>query len=176
VNLRYALPLLVCLTPGCERPAEIYRPPAQRRPYEIAEPKRLGHFAAMSAENATDHILGGVLLPLHDNQWRWTLQEPVLRFTAPRANGLKFRLDYTVPELTFRDTGPVAIEVRIGACLLDTISVQKGGSASFEKPVPPECLTTARPVIVRLKVDKTWQGAQDRQPRGFVLTGAGFVE
>lgn len=176
MNSKRALLILACVLAGCERRAEIYRPPIQRSPYEVTESKTIGHYVTMSADNALDYIVSGVLPELHGNQWRWTLQEPVLRFQVPRTNGLKFHMDYTVPELTFRETGPVKIEIFIGACLLDTISLQKDAVTSYEKEVPPECLNVTRPVVVRMRVDKTWQGAGDRQPRGFILTGAGFVE
>lgn len=176
MNSKPALLICALLLAGCERRADIYRPPIQRSPYEVTEPQTAGHYVTMSAANAQDHIVSGILPELHDHRWRWTLQEPVLRFRVPRTNGLKFHMDFTVPELTFRETGPVKIEIFIGACLLDTISMQKDAVTSYEKQVPPECLTVSRPVVVRMRVDKTWQGADDRQPRGFILTGAGFVE
>jgi hypothetical protein len=161
---------------GCQRQPELYRPPIQRRPYEIVEPKSLGHYATMNAPNALDHVVSGVLPELHDGRWRWTLQEPVLQFRVPRTNGLKFQMEYTVPQVTFKETGPVKIEIVIGACALDVIDVQKDLVGTHDKEVPPSCLTVDRPVVVRMKVDKVWTGADDRQPRGFILTSAGFVE
>ncbi len=176
VRAGYVALLVLSALGGCQRQPELYRPPIQRRPYEIAEPKGLTHYVRMNSANALDHVVSGILPELHDNRWRWTLQEPVLQFKVPRAARLKFHMEYTVPQVTFKETGPVKIEIVIGPCTLDVIDVQKDLVGTYDKDVPPSCLTTDRPVVVRLRVDKVSTGADDRQPRGFILTSAGFVE
>ncbi len=142
----------------------------------IDENMPLRHYVQMSQRDALDHCTGDVISDLHDGTWRWTLQRPSLRFRLPKTQDLKFRVQLTVPEVTFEQTGPVKISIAIEDHPLETLSIEKPGETIFEKPVPPEWLTTKRPVQVQFEIDKLWVSPGDGVKRGFILTGAGFVE
>ncbi len=161
---------------GCVKYPEPYRPPIQRRPMEITETNKLGHFIYMNAPNATHHFVADVLVDLNDGNWRWTLKSPTLQFVLPSTQAMRLRADLTVAELTFEQTGPVKITVHVGGHLLDTIEFAKPGQRVWEKAVPAEWLTAGGPVLVRLEIDKLWTAPADGVKRGFILTSIGFVQ
>ncbi len=86
---------------NCGKPAEYYRPPEQRSPYELSDRKQLSHFIAVNAPNAPDHFVADVIPELNDGSWRWVLQRPTFQFRTPVNRGLKLRVDLTVPDITF---------------------------------------------------------------------------
>jgi len=89
---------------------------------------------------------------------------------------MRLRVDFTIPDITYQQTGPVKITVHVGGHLLDTIDCPKPGQRVWEKAVPPEWLSTDVPVLVRMEVDKIWTSPSDGAQRGFILTRIGFVQ
>lgn len=160
---------------GCVRYPEPYRPPMQRRPVEIGGHEKLSHFIAMNAPEAERHIVAGVL-GVNDGAWRWCLRRAVFQFVLPDNKHKRLLAELTVPEITFRQTGPVKITIRVGNHILDTLDFPKDEQRTFEKPVPPEWLTPAAPILVSLEIDKLWRSPGDGAERGFILTRLGFVE
>lgn len=160
---------------GCVRYPEPYRPPMQRRPVEIGGAERLSHFIAMNAPDAGRHIVEGVL-GLNDDTWRWCLRRAVFQFELPDNRHKRLLAELTVPELTFKQTGPVKITVSVGPRILETLDFPKHEQRTFEKPVPPEWITPGAPILVSLEIDKLWRSPDDGAERGFILTRLGFIE
>lgn len=173
-RLQLTLFLLALSTAACARYPEPYRPPQQRRPQGAGSAVGLAHAITMSAPGAENHFVSGVLPELHDNSWRWTLRHPVFRFQVPSTENLSLEADLTVPDVTFKQTGPVRITVWVEAHRLDVIEINKDQRLQYRKPVPASWLTTARPVEVAFDIDKLWRSGQET--RGFILTSLGFVE
>jgi len=168
--------VLLVTSAGCLKQPDVFAPPEQRNPTVLDENRKRLHFVPMSAEEAPEHFLNDILPDLHDGLWRWTLQRPTLEVRVPKRNGLKFRAQLTVPEITMEQTGPVTIGVYIDNRMLTERRVEKPGEVVIEQPVGPEWLTTARPVVIRMVIDKIWTSPLDGAQRGFILTGVGFVE
>ncbi|MBI5085862.1 MAG: hypothetical protein HZB13_14840 [Acidobacteria bacterium] len=175
--MKRAWPALCCmLLGGCVKYPEPYRPPERRQPLELREPVRLGHFTAMNSPHAPDHLVSDVLPELHDGAWRWTMQCPTFQFQLPVTRAMRLLADITVPDITFNQTGPVKITVHVSGHPLGTIEVLKPGQLQWEKDVPADWLITARPVLVRLAIDKMWTSPDDGTRRGFIITRLGFVQ
>jgi hypothetical protein len=113
---------------------------------------------------------------LNDGAWRWTHQSPTFQFELPTTQSLRLQAKIAVPEITFKDTGPVKVKVYIGSHLLDTIDFSKSEQRVWEKEVPADWLTTDRPVLVRMEADKLWKSPADGAERGFILNAVGFVQ
>jgi len=160
---------------GCARIPDSYAPPIQRKTPEEAA-AGLKHFVAMNMADAPDHIVEDVLPTVEAGGWRWTMQNPTLRLHVPTTRDLKLKVELTVPEITFKQTGPVQISFFVNGHLLATERYDKEGSKIFEKPVPPEWLSTGAPVMVRMEIDKMWVAPTDSVRRGFILTRLGFVQ
>ncbi|MBI5280694.1 MAG: hypothetical protein HY858_03350 [Candidatus Solibacter usitatus] len=175
--MRRAWPALCCLLLcGCVKYPEPYRPPEQRKPLELRDATRLGYFTAMNSPHAPEHFVSDVLPELHDGAWRWVMQCPTFQFQLPVTRSMRLLADITVPEITFKQTGPVQITVHVSGRLLGTIEVAKPGQLQWEKDVPEGWLTTERPVLVRMAIDKLWTSPEDGARRGFIITRLGFVQ
>lgn len=173
---RRLFPLAAALAAGCLKQPDKFSPPEQRNPQVLDENRPLLHYVPMSAEEAPGHILDDILPELHDGLWRWTLQRPTLEVRVPTTRGLKFRAQLTVPEITMEQTGPVTIQVFIDNRRLLERAIAQPGETVIEQPVPPDWLTTSRPIVIRFVIDKLWVSPVDGAKRGFILTGAGFVQ
>lgn len=161
---------------GCLKQPDKFAPPEQRDPQVLDEDRARLHYVPMGAEEAPAHLLTDIVPDLHDGQWRWTLQRPALEVRVPKTRGMKFRAQLTVPEITFEQTGPVTIEVFIDNRRLLERKVDKPGEVVIEQAVAEDWLTTKRPVVIRFVIDKMWTSPVDGVQRGFILTGAGFVQ
>ena len=160
---------------GCTKIPDSYAPPVQRQtPDEFAA--GLTHYISMNMPQAPDHIVTGVVPELQSNLYRWTLKNPTFRFRIPRTTGLRLQVDLTIPDETYRAKGPITIQFFVEDHLLDQRQYDKAGGAPFEKPVPAEWLTTDRPVVVRMEIDKIWKSPVDGAERGFIITKLGFIE
>ena len=170
-----ALPLAALLAlAACSPYPEPFHPPVQRQPLDIDAPARLRHFFAMSEPAASRQIVSGVLPELHDNSWRWTLQRPVFLFSIPTTEGLSLQADLTVPDVSFKQTGPVNITVWVETHQLDVIHFGKDAKILWRKPVPAAWLSTERPVQVTMEIDKMMRSGD--QAWGFIVTSIGFVQ
>lgn len=143
---------------------------------EISEANRLTHFIALNAPEAPEHFVSGIRPELNDGSWRWALKSATLQFQLPDTRGVKLRIDLTVPEVTFQQTGPVKIAVFVDGHELDTIDFPQPGPKLWEKPVPKEWLSTTHPVLVRLEIDKIYKSPTDGAERGYILSKIGFVQ
>jgi hypothetical protein len=167
---------LALLLGGCTRIETRYAPPIQRIPASEWAGARLKHYVSMDHPNAMDYVLEQVVPALESGGWRWTLQKPAFQFLLPTTESLKLRVDLTVPEITLQQTGPVTISFLVEDRLLDKATYAQPGNQRFLKPVPEDWLTTDRPVLVRLEIDKMWKSPADGIERGFIISGLGFVE
>jgi hypothetical protein len=168
-------PTILALTlAGCVRYPEPYAPPTQRLPLDVDAPERLKHFIAMSDPLAPRHIVSGVLPELHDDSWRWTLQNPVFRFHLPTTLGLTLQADLTVPDASFQQTGPVRITVWVETHQLAVIEFKKPDKILWRKEVPAAWLPTDQPVQVNMQIDKMMRSGD--KAWGFIVTSIGFTQ
>lgn len=166
--------LLVSLC-GCTKIPDSYAPPVQRHPVAGPDTSRLKHFIAMNDPAAEDHFLGGIG-PLESGAWRWTRQNPTLRFVVPTPNGLKFSADFSLSSDTMKETGPITITYFVNGRTLDTVRYEQPGGQHFEKAVPPEWLAGSEDVVVKLALDKVYVAPADGAQLGLTLVRAGFTE
>ena len=174
--VRFLLLWLALGLAGCTKIESVYAPPIQRISANDWPKGRLKYFITMDAHDAMDHVVEQVLPNLESGGWRWTMQRPTFRFMVPETKGMKLRVDLTVPELTFKQTGPVTISFYVQDHYLDKLTVTQSGDARFFKAVPAEWLGTEMPVVVRMEIDKMWTSPVDGIQRGFILTRLGFVQ
>jgi hypothetical protein len=170
--LPYSLLLLLA---GCSSAPDRYPPPAQRE-QAAEEAGTIRHFVAMNDPNAPAYFIRDISPGLEANSWRWTFRRPELRFFIETSQNLKFVMDLAVPELTFKQTGPVTLSVFINGQLLDRFPCPEPGQRQIEKKVPPEMLKAGAVNVVAIEPDKVWISKQDGAVLGFILSSAGFQE
>jgi len=175
VDRLHLLSPAVCLClAGCANIPDTYAPPVQRQPLTAPEPSPIGAFVKMSDANAEAHFVRDISRSLEGETWRWTGQRPELMFRLPSTGHLLFTADFSVPEVTFRQRGPVTISIYINNHLLDRSRYEKGGAFHLEKLVPSGWLRTDMNNFVRMEIDRLWVSPDDGARLGFILTSAGF--
>ena len=172
---RCSFALLLLLFSGCGRAPDIYAPPVQRQPLTGPE-AHLGSFIAMSDPLADAYIVRDISRTTEDRTWRWAYKHPELRFYLRSIANLKFVLDAGVPEPSFKDTGPVALTIRINDREFDRLRFNRPGNQHYEKPVPAEFLRAGSENFVAIEPDRLWVSRQDGAELGFVLVKAGFLK
>ncbi|MBI3473821.1 MAG: hypothetical protein HY013_20895 [Candidatus Solibacter usitatus] len=171
----FFLSFLLLILTGCANIPDSYAPPVQRKPLSPAEPRPFGHFVNMNDPNAEAYFIKDIAT-VAEGPWRWTGKRPELKFFLETVESLKFSLDYTIAEATFKSTGPVTISVFLNGKLLEKLRHATHGEQHFEKPAPPPLLRRNEVNQVALEVDKVWVSPTDGAQLGFILTRAGFVQ
>jgi hypothetical protein len=129
----------------------------------------------MNDPAAEDHFLNDIG-PLEAGAWRWTRQNPTLRYVVPVTKGLKFVADFSISSDTMKVTGPLTIAYFVNGHALDTVKYEQPGEQHFEKPVPAEWLSEGQDVVVKLALDKVYTAPGDGAKLGVTLVRAGFAE
>lgn len=160
---------------GCVNIPDTYAPPVQRHPVAGPDTSRLKHFIAMNDPAAEDHFLADIG-PLEGGAWRWTRQNPTLRFVLPATKGLKFVTDFSLSSDTMKVTGPITINYFVNGHPLDSVRYEKAGEQHFEKPVPAEWLNEGQDIVVKLALDKVYVAPGDGAKLGVTIVRAGFAE
>jgi len=135
----------------------------------------LGHFVYMSQADADAYIVGG-MREKSEGPWRWAHERPVLRFFLPEAGRLRFQMDFTLPDNTFHETGPITLTLALNGTAFDRVRCDKPGQQRYEHSVPPELVHANAVNQVALTPDKTAGRDLTGERLGFVLTSAGFAE
>ncbi|MFM2124485.1 MAG: hypothetical protein RL328_936, partial [Acidobacteriota bacterium] len=89
---------------------------------------------------------------------------------------INFVADFTVPEATFKTTGPVTIAFHVNGHTVETIRCAEPGARKLSKAVPPEWIVAGKENIVGAEIDKLWVSPDDGAQLGFILTQIGLTE
>lgn len=161
---------------GCTNAPDSYPPPIQWTPPTGQDQTGPGSFADMGDAGAGLYIVRGVSPKAEDAGWRWTYEHPELEFGLSTTENLKFVMDYAIPDVTFKQTGPATISLLVNGHLLERIHIDQPGQKHFEKPVPAEWLRTDTLTLVAVEIDKLYVSPRDGVKLGFILSRAGFVD
>jgi len=99
-----------------------------------------------------------------------------MRFYVGAASNLKFSLDFSIAESTFKETGPITLSFLINGHPLDKAAFARAGDHHYEKPVPGALLRAGGENIVEIEPDRVWTSKQDGARLSILLIRAGFVE
>ena len=163
------------LLSSCQNMPEPYAPPTQRQAFEDARPHKMSRIVAMGDEDSVSHIVSDIS-PGNPAPWRWTFQKPTVK-VVPRTNqGLRYVIDFSVPDVTFKVTGPVTMTFLVNDHVLDTVHYTASGEYHFEKAVPPEWVEALKDTTVAASIDKVWTAPADGAKLGFILTRIGLTQ
>ena len=162
------------LLSACQELPGPYAPPEQRQPFDHFTPYKISRMVDFSQGDANQYIVrdiwGG------DGPWRWTRKQPEVRLFMRTNQMLRYAIDFTIVEATFKDTGPVEVSFQVNGHELDRMKCDSQGSRHFEKPVPPEWIEPGKDALVGAEIDKVWYSPADRQALGFILTRIGLLQ
>jgi len=163
------------LLSSCQNMPEPYAPPVQRQPFEDARPHRMSRMVEMADADSVSHIVGDIS-PGNPAPWRWTFQKPTVK-VVPRTNqGLRYVIDFSLPEVTFKVTGPVKMTFLVNDHALDTVPYTASGEYHYEKAVPPDWVEPLKDTMLAASIDKVWVSPTDGAKLGFILTRIGLTQ
>ena len=167
------LALVVCA--GCAPAPDAFPPPPQRAPLTALPPTPFSYFLSMADPHAGAYLVQDVAAQ-GTGTWRWAFAHPVLRFWVPAFPRLRFVLDYSLPERTFRETGPVTLTIRVNGELLDRHRADVPGEQHYGREVPAGLIRPAAVNLVAIDPEPVWVSPSDHARLGFILSRAGFAE
>ena len=168
-----AFAALLCA--ACDRAPESFPPPVQRAALIVPPATGLGYFCDMRDPNSNAYVVSGIA-ERTEVPWRWAFEHPVLRFLVPETGHLHFTLDFSLPERTFRETGPVTLTFTINGKLFDRARFDIPGQLHYSHPVAPEFLKPRGENRVAIDPNPVWVSKADGGKLGFILSRAGFAE
>ena len=129
----------------------------------------------MRDPNSDAYVVSGIA-ERTEVPWRWTFEHPVLRFLVPETGRLRFTLDFSLPERTFRETGPVTLTFTINGRLFDRARFDTPGQLHYSHPVAPELLNLHGENRVAIDPNPVWVSKADGGKLGFIISRVGFAE
>ncbi|MGA3204211.1 MAG: hypothetical protein ABSF12_17105 [Bryobacteraceae bacterium] len=163
------------LLSSCQNMPEPYAPPVQRQPFEDARPHHMSRIVAMADADSPAHIVADIS-PGQPAQWRWTLQKPTVKVVARTNQGLRYVIDFSLPEVTFKVTGPVTMTFLVNDHALDSVRYTASGEYHYEKAVPPNWVEPLKDTMLAASIDKVWVAPTDGAKLGFILTRIGLTQ
>jgi hypothetical protein len=170
---RAALAGLLLSLCACQNMPEPYAPPVQRQPIEDYR-RRFVSVVNMADYFAPKHFVQDISEKLEAN-WRWCQQRPTVKILPYSNEDLKFTIDFTLPEVTFKDTGPITMSFYVDNHLVDRVRYDQFGGKHFEKPIPANWVTPEQETILAAEIDKMWVSKEDGKRFGFILTRIGLT-
>jgi hypothetical protein len=172
--MRIVVVLLALALSSCRSLPQEYPPPEQRPSFEGYR-LPAARIVNMDDPDAALHFVRDISPGLAAN-WRWTEQRPAVRIRVRAVENLKYTIDFTLPEATFKDTGPVTVTFTVNDHVLDHVRYAAAGSRHFEKAVPAEWIAINKDAIVGAEVDKPWISKEDGVHLGLILTRIGLTQ
>jgi hypothetical protein len=124
---------------------------------------------------AARHYLRDIEQGAEPTRWRWTAEKPVFLFYAPARAGVRFKMDFVIHSLTFKQTGPLRMTVRINGKELGRRLYTSPEDHTFEQAVPPEMLRADGVAMVETALDKYYIAPADGQKLGYLFVRGGFI-
>jgi hypothetical protein len=161
---------------GCGGGVLSYSPPAQRPALTGEDPEPgIGRFVRMGDRNAARYLVSGFRDAPPGSPDRWADQHARVRFFLLSVDRLKFTMEFALPEVTFKVTGPVTLSFTINGHALDTVRFDRPGQLEYTRAVPAATLRANQENTVEIDADKVWVSKEDGTRLAFVLGTAGFT-
>ena len=171
---RICLPLgiVVLLSMSCGRQPGAYAAPPQRSLDLGPDPGGELAFVKMDDPQASEFLVKDIS-PASDFR-RWAFIHPELRFRVRETGRLIFTTELTVPEVTYKVTGPVTVTYSVNGRALGTLRCDHAGDYKIEKPVPEGLVEPGKFISVTFEAHPRWVSPEDRAELSFLLRSAGF--
>jgi hypothetical protein len=135
----------------------------------------MSRIVAMIDGDSPPHIVEGIV-PGNPAPWRWANQKAIIK-VVPRTNqGLHYTIDFSLPQVTFKETGPVTMTFLVNDHVVDSVPYKVSGEYHFEKAIPAEWVDPLKETMLAASVDKVWVSPTDHAKLGFILTRIGLTQ
>jgi len=165
---------MLVLAASCGRRPDDFAPPRQRSLNLGNDPEGLEPFIRMDDPRVDAYIVRDI--STERGVFRWTFLNPELRLRVDDNKNLRFAMEFAIPEVTFKVTGPVTVSCAINGHPLTSMRCPHVGKFRMEEPVPAEWVEPRRPIHVTFHAEPRWVSPEDGQQLSFLLFNAGFVQ
>ena len=162
------------LTVSCGRQAGAFAVPPQRSLDLGHDPSDGLSFVTMD-DPQVDAYLVNDISPERGFR-RWALVRPELRFRLKEARHLIFAAEFTIPEVTYKVTGPVTVSYAVNGRTLGSLRCARAGDYRVAKPVPEGLVEPDKPIRVTFEANPRWISPEDGAQLSFLLRSAGFTQ
>jgi hypothetical protein len=131
-------------------------------------------FIDMADPDAASHFVKDIQGPPKDG-WVFTGPSPSLKILAVLTENLKLRVEFTLWDVAYQQTGPVQLRFRVNGFDLAMVRYDSPGHKIFEQSIPPEHLAIGEESTISITIDKPWVSPQNGAKYGFILQRIGFV-
>jgi hypothetical protein len=169
--MRFALLLLLAALAGCG-PALVPLP-EQQPAVQAEDPPDHRFFVRMVVPSADRRIvkeIGGTAA-----LFRWTGAEPAVRVQLPDPGPWVAQVEFAVTEPTFKETGPVTVEVLVNGRALGRTRYEAFGEKTISLPMPEDLLPRGGEAVLALRIDPVWVAPSDGARLGVLLKAMGFL-
>ena len=172
--IRNILPLAIVglLTISCGRQPGVYAAPPQRSVDLGPDPGGELAFVKMDDIQAGEYLVKDI--SADSGFRRWAFIHPELRFRVKDAGNLIFTAELTVPEVTYKVTGPVTVGYAVNGHALGTLRCDHPGDFQIEKSVPAGVVESGKFISVTFDARPRWISPEDGAELSFLLRSAGF--
>jgi hypothetical protein len=173
---RQLLPLVIgtLLTVSCGRQPGVYAAPPQGSLDLGIDPDGPHAFVYMDDPVADDYLVNDIS-PERGTR-RWAFLRPELRFRLQDVRHLIFAAEFTIPEVTYKVTGPVTVSCAVNGRSLGAIRCDRAGDFRLQKPVPDGLVEPNKFVRVTFEANPRWISPEDGAQLSFLLRSAGFIQ
>jgi len=160
---------LAMVLTACGTAPDFYPPPVQRKALDNFRPYRTARIVSMEDADAPSHFVKDVT-DLAAGTWRWTTRRPTVKIQLRSNKNLKYIIDFGIPEITFKQTGPVTVAFFVNDHELGRAKYRSAGDYHFEKAVPENWVQPGQDTLVSAEIDKVFVSPQDGARFGMTLT------
>jgi hypothetical protein len=147
--------------------------PRQEPPVDAPEPPDHRFFLHMASPGATRYVVQDI----HNapGLFRWTGPTPTVRLALPDPGPWLARIEFALPEPTFRQTGPVTVRLQVNGRLLVERRYEKPGEYSLEQQTPPQMLAGGGEAALQAEISPVYRAERDGAQLGCLLKAIGFL-
>jgi hypothetical protein len=106
--------------------------------------------------------------------WRWTDDRPEFHFPLEENKSYTAFFVFSVADATYKDTGPVTVDVLVNGHSLMRELCQRAGDYRLERDVPREWLAAGETRLAA-EIAPAWVSPDDGSHLGVILQQAGFI-
>ena len=163
------------LLAACETTPAPYPVPEQSRLPENAQPHHISRMVDMACGDAESHFVKDIR-PGGPAPWHWAYKKPTVKVAMPVNENVRYVIDFSLPQATFKDTGPVTVTFFVNDRALGHVRYTRSGDYHFEMAVPSEWIRVDADTLLAAEVDKTWIAPEDHKELGLILSRIGLTQ
>lgn len=160
---------------ACSSRIPVYAPPAQFVMPAGSDPQPEVRFIKMNDLDAKLAVLEGTDNSGTGDVRRWTTEQARFQFRVASLKESDLYLRFVIPDVTFRQTGPVRISIDVNGKPFDAFIRTAPGEAEYRHAADGIAMRPFDPLVVSIRIDPPYIAEADHAKLGFLLNEIGFV-